>query len=50
MPNKVLIAFGAYAVLAVLAAFTLEGQLRLALLVLLAGLAAKTWIGARLRR
>jgi len=50
MPNKVLIAFGAYAVLALLAAFTLEGQLRLALLVLLVGLAAKTWIGSRLQR
>lgn len=35
---------GAYAALAVLAGTTLDGVLRIAVLILMAGLAAKTWI------
>lgn len=34
----------AYAVIAVLAAFTLDGVFRVAIWILMAGLAAKTWI------
>jgi hypothetical protein len=37
-------AMGTYAVLSVLAAFTLDGVLRIAVLILMAGLAVKTWI------
>ena len=37
-------AMGAYAVLALLAAFTLDGVFRIAVWILLAGLAAKTLI------
>ncbi len=37
-------ALGGYAILAVLAVFTLDGLLRSAVLILLAGLAVKTWI------
>ncbi len=35
----------AYAVLAALAGLTLRGPFRIAVLILLAGLAVKTWIG-----
>jgi hypothetical protein len=35
---------GAYSVLSVLAVATLDGVLRVAVLILMAGLAAKTWI------
>lgn len=46
--NRLYASFGAYAVLAVLAAFTLDGgKIRDAVLVLLAGLAAKTYIAYR---
>jgi len=42
------VAFGAYAALGVLAAFTLDGgKMRDAVLVLLVGLAAKTYIAYR---
>ncbi len=37
-------AMGAYAMLALLSVFTLDGVLRVAVLILMAGLAAKTWI------
>ena len=37
-------ALAAYTVLALLAAFTLDGVLRLAVWILMAGLALKTWI------
>ncbi len=37
-------ALAAYAALALLAAFTLDGVLRLAVWILMAGLALKTWI------
>ncbi len=48
MHRKLLTALAAYAVLAVLAAFTLDGGLlRNAVWILLAGLAAKTYIGYR---
>ena len=39
-------AVAAYAVLLLLATFTLEGKFRLAVWALLAGLAVKTWIAA----
>ena len=48
MRRKLTIAFACYAVLALLAAFTLDGGLlRNAVWILLAGLAAKTYIGFR---
>jgi hypothetical protein len=37
-------AMGAYGVLASMATFTLDGKLRLAVWILLGGLALKTWI------
>ncbi len=42
--SRFYLAIGAYAVLGVLAATTLEGPLRLATLVFLGGLALKTWL------
>lgn len=50
MKNRVVAAFGAYLVLAVLAATTLSGGIRWAVLVLLAGLAAKSWIAYRMEQ
>jgi len=44
MTTRFLYALGAYAVLALLAALTLEGNLRLAVWILLAGLTLKTVI------
>jgi hypothetical protein len=44
MNKRLISAMAAYAVLAVLASFTLEGILRVAVWILMAGLAAKTWI------
>jgi hypothetical protein len=44
MQQRFLRAMGAYVVLALLAAFTLDGKFRLAVWILLAGLAAKTVI------
>jgi hypothetical protein len=44
MKNRFVAAMGAYAVLALLAAFTLDGVLRLGVWILLAGLAVKTLI------
>jgi len=44
MSQRLLLALSAYAVLALLAAFTLDGALRLAVWILMAGLAVKTWI------
>ncbi len=44
MNNRFYLAMGFYALLAVLAVFTLEGKFRLAILVFLAGLAVKTWL------
>ena len=43
-PGRLAWAFACYAVLALLSAFTLDGKIRLAMFVFLAGLAAKTWI------
>lgn len=37
-------AMGMFAVLSVMAGFTLDGALRIVVLILMAGLAAKTWI------
>lgn len=50
MQNRLLLAFGAYVVLAALAAVTLTGGIRVAILILLAGLATKTWIASRTER
>lgn len=44
MQSRFLRAMGAYAVLALLAAFTLDGDFRIAVWILLAGLAVKTYI------
>ncbi|MBS1872274.1 MAG: hypothetical protein JSU00_03600 [Acidobacteria bacterium] len=44
MTNRFYLAMAAYVVLALLAAFTLEGPLQLAVWVLLGGLAIKTWL------
>ena len=44
MTTRFLWALGVYAVLALLAAFTLDGNLRLAVWILLAGLTVKTCI------
>jgi hypothetical protein len=40
-------AMTSYAVLALLSALTLDGKLRIFLLILLAALAAKTWIASK---
>jgi hypothetical protein len=48
MEKKFIAAMAAYAVIALLAAFTLDGgKLRNAVWVLMAGLAVKTWVSKR---
>jgi hypothetical protein len=44
MQRKLFTAFGAYAVIALLAGLTLDGKLRLAVWILMGGLALKTYI------
>jgi hypothetical protein len=44
MNNRLVAAMGAYVVLALLAGFTLDGIMRNAVWIFLAGLAVKTWI------
>ena len=44
MNKRLISAMAAYAVIATFAAFTLDGLLRTAVWILMAGLAAKTWI------
>jgi hypothetical protein len=44
MKTRLLSALGSYSILAVLAGFTLDGVMRTAVLVFLAGLAVKTYI------
>ena len=44
MNKRLISAMSAYVVIAALAAFTLDGVLRAAVWILMAGLAAKTWI------
>ena len=44
MNSRFYLALGCYAVLALLAAVTLEGPFRLAIWVFLGGLAVKTWL------
>lgn len=44
MKPNFIAAMGAYAVLAILAGFTLDGPLRVAVWLLLGALAVKTWI------
>jgi hypothetical protein len=50
MHNRLYVALGAFSILAVLAATTLRGGIRLAVLVLLVGLAAKTCIASRMEQ
>jgi hypothetical protein len=47
MNNRFLWAMGAYGVLALLAALTLDGLMRYAVWILLGGLAAKTYIAKK---
>ena len=47
MQKRFLAAMSTYAILAVLATFTLDGKLRYAIWVLMAGLAVKTYIAYR---
>jgi hypothetical protein len=47
MNNRFLAAMGTYAILALLAALTLEGLMRDAVWILLGGLAAKTYIAKK---
>ena len=44
MNKRFISAMAAYGVIATLAGFTLDGVLRVAVWILMAGLAAKTWI------
>ena len=44
MKNRLYAAVGAYSILAILSFSTLDGLFRAAVLILLAGLAVKTWI------
>ena len=44
MKGRFIAAMACYGVLALLAAFTLDGVFRIAVWILLAGLAVKTWI------
>ena len=44
MSSRFLLAMAAYAMLALAAALTLDGALRTAVWILMAGLAVKTWI------
>jgi predicted membrane channel-forming protein YqfA (hemolysin III family) len=44
LDNRFYMAMGCYAVLALLAAFTLSGPFRIAVWVFLGGLAVKTWL------
>jgi len=46
MRNRLILAFLAYAVIGTLAALTLTGKFRAAVLLLLAALAVKTWIAS----
>ena len=50
MDRKFAGAFAAYAVLAILAGFTLEGPFRLAIWIFLGGIALKTWLVVLKRR
>ncbi len=50
MKSRLPIAMACYALLATLAAFTLTGVFLAGVLVILAGLAAKTWIGTRMQK
>jgi len=50
MEKRIVWAMGAYAVLAVSAAFTLDGKFRLAVWIFLGGLALKTYIAYKARQ
>ncbi len=49
MRNRFITAMGTYAILALLAGFTLDGVFRAAVWIVLAGLAVKTWIAFKAR-
>jgi len=49
MKNRFIVAMACYAVLALLSAFTLEGEFRIGVWILLGGLAVKTWIAQAMR-
>ncbi|MEO8028551.1 MAG: hypothetical protein ABI823_18865 [Bryobacteraceae bacterium] len=48
MPLRLYSALVAFAAISVMAAFTLEGQFRIAVWILMAGLALKTWLASKL--
>jgi hypothetical protein len=50
MLTRFLWAMGTYAVLALLAALTLDGKMRIAVWIFLGGLAVKTWIAFKTAR
>jgi hypothetical protein len=50
MFTRFLWAMGTYAVLALLAALTLDGKMRIAVWIFLGGLAVKTWIAFKTAR
>jgi hypothetical protein len=50
MKSRLIAAMACYAALAVLAAFTLQGIFKVSVWILLAGLAVKTWISAKIRK
>jgi hypothetical protein len=50
MKSRFIAAMACYAVLALLSAFTLEGVFRIAVWILLGGLAVKTWIAQAQQR
>ena len=47
MPPRLYYAFAAYTAIAVLAGFTLRGEFRIAVWILLGGLAVRTWIAGK---
>ncbi len=49
MNNRLALAMGAYVALALAAWSSLQGVIRIAVWVFLAGLAVKTWIASRMR-
>jgi diacylglycerol kinase len=50
MKLRLIAALASYAMLALLAALTLQGKFRIAVWILLAGLACKTWIAAKMQK
>lgn len=50
VPVRLYVALAAYAAIAVLAGFTLTGEFRVAVWVLMGGLAIKTWLGSKMQK